>query len=68
MESPMDKKILVLGLLLAVCFALAAISRAIVSADTAKDKSVQGVPQAAVRDGLDIRLISQRTSDMRSER
>lgn len=64
----MDKKILVLGLLVAFCFALAAITRAIVNADTAQDKSVQGVPQAAVRDGLDIRLISQRTSDMRSER
>lgn len=63
----MDKKILVLGILLAVCFALAAITRAI-NADTARDKSLQGVPQAAVRDGVDIRLISQRTSYMRSER
>ena len=58
MESLTDKKILVLGLLVALCFALAAIPRAIVSADTAQNKSVEGVPQAAVRDGLDIRLIS----------
>jgi hypothetical protein len=63
-----NQRLLILGLVLVLLFALAAISRLIVKADLARDKSVREVPQAAVRDDLDIRLVSERTQYMRTER
>ena len=64
----MNQRLLILGLVIGLFFALAAISRLIVKADLARDKSVREVPQAAVRDDLDIRLVSERTQYMRTER
>jgi hypothetical protein len=63
-----NQRLLILGLVLALLFALAAISRMIVNADLAREKSVQEVPQAAIRDDLDIRLVTERTPNMRTER
>jgi hypothetical protein len=63
-----NQRLLVLGLMLALFFALAAISRVVVKADLARDKSVMEVPQAAIPDGLDIRLVTERTEYMRTER
>jgi hypothetical protein len=67
-EIAVNKRLLVLGATLALFFALAALFRMIVGEDLARDKSVQKVPQADVREGLDIRLVSERTPFMRSER
>jgi hypothetical protein len=67
-EIAVNKRLLVLGARLALFFALAALFRMIVGEDLARDKSVQKVPQADVREGLDIRLVSERTPFMRSER
>lgn len=64
----MNQKLLILGLVLALFGAPAAISRLIVKADVAREKSVQDVPQAAVRDDLDIRFVTERTPYMRTER
>jgi hypothetical protein len=66
--SRMNNRLLVLGATLALFFVLAALFRMIVQQDLAGDKSVQKVPQADVRQGLDIRLVSERTAFMRSER
>jgi hypothetical protein len=63
-----NQRLLILGLILALLFALAAISRLIVKADLARVKSVLEVPQAAIRDDLDIRLVTERTPCMRIER
>jgi hypothetical protein len=63
-----NQRLLILGLVLALLFALAAISRLIVKADLPRDKSLQEVPQAAIRDDLDIRLVTERTPYMRTER
>jgi len=63
----MNRRLRVLGLILVLFFSLAWISRAIITADLG-EKSVQKVPQAAVREGLDIRIVTEQTSDMRSER
>jgi hypothetical protein len=63
----MNRRLCVLGLILVLFFALASISRAIIKADLG-EKSVQKVPQAAVREGLDIRTVTEQTPDMRSER
>ena len=63
----MNRRLRVLGLILVLFFLLAWISRAIITADLG-EKSVQKVPQAAVREGLDIRIVTEQTSDMRSER
>jgi hypothetical protein len=63
-----NQRLLILGLVLALLFALAAISRLIVKGDLARDKSVREVPQASIRDDLDIRLVSERTPYMRTER
>jgi len=64
----MNKRLLVLGATLALFFVLAALFRMIVREDLGPDKSIRQVPQADVREGLDIRLVSDRTSLMRSER
>jgi hypothetical protein len=64
----MTNRLLVLGATLALFFVLAALFRMIVREDLTRDKSVQKVPQADVREGLDIRLVSERTAFMRSER
>lgn len=65
----MNQRLLILGLVLAALFvAPAAISRLIVQADVVREKSVQDVPQAAVRDDLDIRFVTERTPYMRTER
>jgi len=66
--SRMNNRLLVLGATLALFFVLAALFRMIVREDLTRDKSVQKVPQADVREGLDIRLVSARTAFMRSER
>jgi hypothetical protein len=64
-----NQRLLILGLVLAALFvAPAAISRLIVQADVVREKSVQDVPQAAVRDDLDIRFVTERTPYMRTER
>ena len=63
----MNRRLCVLGLILVLFFALASISRAIIKGDLG-EKSVQKVPQAAVREGLDIRTVTEQTPDMRSER
>jgi hypothetical protein len=63
-----NQRLLILGLVLALLFALAAISRLIVKADLVRDKSVQEAPQAAIRDDMDIRLVTERTPYMRTER
>ena len=63
----MNRRLRVLGLILVLFFSLAWISRAIITADLG-EKSVQKVPQAAVREGLNIRIVTEQTSDMRSER
>jgi hypothetical protein len=63
----MNRRLRVLGLILVLFFSLAWISRAIITADLG-EKSAQKVPQAAVREGLDIRIVTEQTSDMRSER
>ena len=64
----MNQRLLILGLALALFVAPAAISRLIVQADVVREKSVQDVPQAAVRDDLDIRFVTERTPYMRTER
>ena len=64
----MNNRLLVLAATLALFFVLAALFRMIVREDLTRDKSVQKVPQADVREGLDIRLVSERTAFMRSER
>ena len=65
----MNQRLLILGLVPAALFvAPAAISRLIVQADVVREKSVQDVPQAAVRDDLDIRFVTERTPYMRTER
>ena len=64
----MNQRLLILSLVLALFFAPAAISRLIVQADVVREKSVQDVPQAAVRDDLDIRFVTERTPYMRTER
>jgi hypothetical protein len=56
-----NQRLLILGLVIGLFFALAAISRLIVKADLARDKPLQEVPQAAIRDDLDIRLVTERT-------
>jgi hypothetical protein len=63
-----NQRLLILGLVLALFVAPAAISRLIVQADVVREKSVQDVPQAAVRDDLDIRFVTERTPYMRTER
>ena len=63
----MNRRLRVLGLILVLFFSLAWISRAIITADLG-EKSVQKVPQAAVREGLNIRIVTEQTSDMRLER
>jgi len=64
-----NQRLLILGLVLAALFvASAAISRLIVQADVVREKSVQDVPQATVRDDLDIRFVTERTPYMRTER
>lgn len=64
----MNQRLLILSLVLALFVAPAAISRLIVQADVVREKSVQDVPQAAVRDDLDIRFVTERTPYMRTER
>ena len=64
----MNQRLLILGQVLALFVAPAAISRLIVQADVVREKSVQDVPQAAVRDDLDIRFVTERTPYMRTER
>ena len=64
----MNQRLVILGLVLALFVAPAAISRLIVQADVVREKSVQDVPQAAVRDDLDIRFVTERTPYMRTER
>jgi hypothetical protein len=63
-----NQRLIIFGLILALFVAPAAISRVIVKADVAREKSVQDVPQAAVRDDLDIRLVNERTQYIRTER
>ena len=63
----MNRRLRVLGLILVLFFSLAWISRAIITADFG-EKSVQKVPQAAVREGLDIRTVTEQAPNMRSER
>jgi hypothetical protein len=63
-----QRRLLILSLVLALFVAPAAISRLIVQADVVREKSVQDVPQAAVRDNLDIRFVTERTPYMRTER
>jgi hypothetical protein len=63
-----NQRLLILSLVLALFVAPAAISRLIVQADVVREKSVQDVPQAAVRDDLDIRFVTERTPYMRTER
>jgi hypothetical protein len=63
-----NQRLLILSLVLALFVAPAAIPRLIVQADVVREKSVQDVPQAAVRDDLDIRFVTERTPYMRTER
>jgi hypothetical protein len=63
-----NSRLLVLGITFALLFVLPVLFRMIVREDLGPDKSVRQVPQADVREDLDIRLVSERTSLMRSER